>query len=248
MPTDWRDRLSELAALRPAPIQAIDFIKIYQSDAKPALMRCSDGQNWVLKGAHKGRVPFNDQVALRLGRLLDAPTPEANIVELSNLIIQSVPQLQGNQYSSGLCHGSKFIPDCGDRASILNQTVQINRDRFAALAILYGWLFAGDHQVIYSTSSSLVWSVDHGHFFPNGPGWTSQALTSAANPVPDANVMRNLQLSPVEISPAFTRLQAVTDADICTAISMPPETWGVSLQERADLVSYLIHRRDTMRI
>jgi hypothetical protein len=53
-----------------------------------------------------------------------------------------------------------------------------NRPRFAALAVLYGWIPAGDAQLIYrQTVSHLVYSVDHGHFFPGGPNWTLAGLS-----------------------------------------------------------------------
>jgi hypothetical protein len=55
-----------------------------------------------------------------------------------------------------------------------NATIGIVRtpgfcSRFASIAIFYGWLGANDRQFIYGKNAPYkVYSVDHGHFFPNG--------------------------------------------------------------------------------
>jgi hypothetical protein len=58
-----------------------------------------------------------------------------------------------------------------------------NKYRFAAAAVMYSWLGASDRQFIYGKAGShKVYSVDHGHFFQNGPNWTIASLSAAPPP------------------------------------------------------------------
>ncbi|MBR8828982.1 MAG: hypothetical protein DSM107014_13965 [Gomphosphaeria aponina SAG 52.96 = DSM 107014] len=49
------------------------------------------------------------------------------------------------------------------------------------LATLYGWTNANDHQFLFKkTPPRLIYSVDHGHFFPNPPHWSLDDLLKSS--------------------------------------------------------------------
>ncbi len=113
--------------------------------------------------------------------------------------------------------------------------------------MLYGWVHASDHQVIYQKASPhLVFSVDRGHFFPGGPDWQIGHLATAPAPQVDDRITAQCALSPTEIRQAASRLTAVTDQVIATAAAMPPDEWSISLDEKVAVASYLAQRRDTL--
>jgi hypothetical protein len=78
-------------------------------------------------------------------------------------------------------------------------------------AVLYDWLQAHDQQFLYEKSSKLIYSHDHGHFFPNGPNWNRSELE---NPPTPRQLIRTIQntcnLTRLEISEAKDRLRLVT--------------------------------------
>src|SRR4051812_13957187 len=93
----------------------------------------------------------------------------------------------------GLAHGSRnAATNCTDRLDLIHQgynNLPVNRSRVAALSVLYGLAHAADRQVIYRIGGDpLVFSVDHGHFFPNGPNWTVADLERDADGAIDQDV------------------------------------------------------------
>jgi len=123
-----------------------------------------------------------------------------------------------------------------------------NRKRFARLAILYGWVQAGDHQFIYQQSSpELVYSVDHGHFFPGGPKWQATNLTGATAAEPDQQLASGCNLTPEELREAAAGLSCISEAMIERIVASPRDEWGITQADRLALVRYLIRRRDELR-
>jgi hypothetical protein len=149
----------------------------WNSISRPVCVQCADKQFRVIKRPLppnvSGCLLFTDQVVARLAQLIGAPVPEPAIVRLSPALIGLEKNL--SHLTAGLCHGSLFLDGHSDRAPVLHIGAPENRTRFARLAVLYGWVYASDHQQIYPTASPhLVLSVDHGHFI--GGGSTSVAL------------------------------------------------------------------------
>ena len=92
-------------------------------------------------------------------------------------LIDAQPEMR--HMPAGISHGSQLVPNCSEREAYRYVDIAENRERFAKLAVLYGWMSAGDHQFIYRHDPpNLVHSVDHGHFFPGGPNWQVVQLTS----------------------------------------------------------------------
>jgi hypothetical protein len=144
----------------------------------------------------------------------------------------------------GLCHGSRWSPNCTNRECIQYTTEPQNRSRFTLLAVLYSWVHAGDHQFIYRTQPpNLVYSVDHGHFFPGGPNWVANNL--AVPPVTAIDrVFSNCQLSDAELCTGKVSLEKITATDIADAVAGSRDEWGININERLLLVKYLEKRRN----
>jgi hypothetical protein len=111
-----------------------------------------------------------------LGELLDAPVGKPALIHIPQELIEGQ-----SQYFEGIevkiAHGSLFIPNCQDSWELIATSEPENRLRIVLLATLYGWLVASDHQFLFTnTPPRLIYSVDHGHFFPNPPNWQIKDL------------------------------------------------------------------------
>ena len=123
---------------------------------------------------------------------------------------------------------------------------EYNRDRFARLQVLYSWVLAGDHQLIYAkTEPLLVYSVDHGHFFNGSTGWTPDSLRQIGPVVLDG-YFSACGLSEAALVEAKSALSQITDEDIGLVALGPPDEWGITADDRAAITEYLISRRDRL--
>jgi len=245
---EWRQgllpRMIDRALMRPAQeVRANTFRKAWGSSSRPVLLLCDDSKEYVVKGSQAGRVIFNDHVVAWLGSVLGAPTGVPRVVGVPAALIALEPQMQ--HVAAGLAHATLWEPDCTDAQPLQHTAVPENRPRFAALAVLYGWVRAGDNQFIYKTTApNLVISVDHGHFFPAGPGWTVASLVGAPAPQLDPTIGATCNFTPEELASVRERLRNISDAHIAAIVGRPPASWNVSRDERIALADYLVTRRD----
>jgi len=248
-PLDW-PALVDAATISAAghrPVRAVTYIRKWDhADSEPALLTCDDGQAYVVKslrvhGISNGRVIVNEQIVGRLGARLGAPVGEVRFVDVPDELIAAEPDLA--HLSTGIAHGSLWIPHCTDREGLRYTTVPANRARFALLAILYTWVGAKDQQFIYRTNvPHLVYSVDHGHFFPRGPYWTITSLH--VDPLAELDpTFAACRFSRAERSRARGALDKITHQTIAEAVAAPPDAWGISMQERIAMAEYVARRR-----
>jgi hypothetical protein len=173
--------------------------------------------------------------------VIGAPVGSVTLVDVSSELIALNPQMQ--HIHAGLAHGCRFVPQCSERQGVLHATVGENRTRYASLAILYGWVVANDHQFFFSDSPPhVVYSFDHGHFFPGGPQWTIATLASAPVAQPDSLIVNQCGLQVDEINQARLTLSSVTADVIASAVGAVPDDWGLDQAERVSLGQYLFER------
>ena len=237
---EWR---AAILAVREPPktVKAITFLKAWSTASQPAAVSCDDGVTYVAKGSQNGRMCFNDHVVNRLGALIDAPVGQVVFVDAADLV-RIEPRM--SHFGPALAHGTRELPDCGERQAFEYSHVAENRGRFGALCILYSWAGCwGDHQMIYENSGvHLAHSVDHGHFFPGGPNWTTAGLQATPAAVLDA-VFGQCGLVEAELVQTKQRLRAVTEQQLASILAAPPEAWGVAMQERVAMAEYLVRRK-----
>jgi len=243
-PGEWEQQIK--ASPNPPHVQAHTYLEKWASFSRPCAVKCSDGEVYVVKGRQVGRAIVTEQVVARLGAKMGAPVGCVTLVDVPQALIDIEPEMQ--HLPSGLAHGSLKIPDCTDRLGIQYAQVTQNRSRFARLAVLYGWVHVQhDQQVIYPKFSPfLVYSVDHGHFFPGGPNWISHGLRTAPAPSMDPWFDRDCLFSKEERREALEQLNDVSDEDIAQAVAAPPDDWVFPMADRVELAKYLSERRDSL--
>ncbi len=225
------------------------FLRVWASFSKPAAVSCDDGFAYVIKGLQHGRADMakpltTEQIVAAAGRLVGAPVVETVLVDVSDLVAIE-PRLAYLQ--PGLAHGTRQHPDCSDRMWTDYAHLADNRPRFGALAVMYSWLGAADHKVIYENHPpNLVYTVDHGHFLPGGTNWTVAQLTAAPPAAGLDPQFGTIGLLDAEVRPAADLLRAVRPQHIAAAVAQPPDDWGVTLQERVAIADYLERRQNQL--
>jgi hypothetical protein len=242
----WKDCLEAGIDRAEDPIIITTFRSGWDSAARPVRARGIDKREYVIKGQQAGRQIVNDQVVARLGMAIGSPVGEPCIVEISEELIAEDSKF--SYLTPGTAHATVYIPKCSSQREEINYTNQPeNRERFALLILLYGWVYANDYQFIYKNARpNLVYSVDHGHFFPGGPEWNQRDLLEAANAEIHPRLVSKCQLKPEEISQGLMLLDAVSEESIIQAVAAPPREWGFTIDERVTMVEYLVKRRQDL--
>lgn len=238
---ELRQALEYAIANPEEPIIAMHIRSGWRSSAKPVLIRAIDKNEYVVKGKQAGRQIINDRVVAKLGQAMQAPVGEPYLIEISQDLIDFHPEF--SYLATGIAHGTKFIPDCSNDDELFLHPK--NLERFAYLAILYGWMYASDHQFVFKRQSPhLVYSVDHGNFFIGSPKWTIESLKRISSPAkPDYLIVSRYKLKDKNLSPALDALREITEQAIVQTIGNIPQEWGISIDERLCLVEYLIKRQ-----
>lgn len=115
---DARDgHCGALAVADSSPIRAMEFVCKMRGASQPSLLRCEDGENYVVKFRNNPqhvRILANEMLASRLALLLGLPVPGPAFIDVSPDLIAGNPMLQfelgrGREAClPGVQFGSKF--------------------------------------------------------------------------------------------------------------------------------------------
>lgn len=225
-------------------VSAETFIQRWQSYSKPVLFICSDGNKYVIKGSHNGRNLVSEHIVGRCGQFLKAPVGEVSLAVIPETLIAIEPNL--SDIGSGVGSATLYVEGSGDRETIAYINEPENRSRFAKLMVLYSWVLANDHQLIYSTTQPhLVNSVDHGHFLYGSTGWSIDTLNQIG-PVALDVFFQSVGLTNDEIIEARRNLEEISEEDILFITQCPPDSWGITPDDRKALKNYLVTRRNQL--
>jgi hypothetical protein len=242
MPEDLRTKIQNAAQGNRLVISAETYLGEWPTSSKPVKLHCGDKNIYVVKGSQNKKSIVNEHVVGKLGQLLGAPVPNIEFIDIPPELRNIEPKL--HHIGQGLAHGTLFLPDCTDRTLIDHANQEENKLRFAYLMVLYSWIHAGDHQLIYGKfPPNLVYSVDHGLFFPGGSQWTPQSLLASQNLIQLDPLFTPCGISPQLLFIAGENLNKISDEDIQLVVNGPPEEWGIFENERKALFDYLNTRR-----
>ncbi len=216
------------------------------SGSQAVKLTCDDGFLYAVKfqgNPHGTRILAAEQVISHLGLYLGAPVAVAAHVSVSAEFVNANSiQVNGVAALPGVHHGSRWELGATDREGLAYVGEAENRDRFASLKVLYTWTCAGDSQFIYKKAAPhLVYSVDHGHFFPGSTGWTAPSLAAAPAPVLDP-LFDPVGLGAADLKPFLDRLASLNPETVADAIARVRSDWGVADADLTALGNFLFAR------
>jgi len=172
-------------------VRAVDFVRRMRGASQPCLLRCDDGENYVVKFQNNPqhvRILANELVASRLTLLIGLPVPDPALVEVPCELVSGHPSLEmeiGSRreaYLPGVQFGSRY-PGTPSQTLVVDflPDRMLRKVRNLAEAFLGGFVFdkwtcnCDGRQVIFSRpgdpdgpsvySASLI---DHGFCFNDG--------------------------------------------------------------------------------
>jgi hypothetical protein len=241
----WRDMILREAANRAPVVRVVTPVRPLRGASLAVVADCDDGRRYVVKGRQVMRPLIADHIVGRLAGVIGAPVPEVQLVDVPDELIGPGSYLA--HFRAGIGHGSVFVPECLDGWYVQYANDTGNPERFAALAVLFGWTDAGDRQFLYSKAAPhLVWSGDHGEFFTGSSEWTVETLGTAHAATVDLWTVAEAGPPSALLRAAMERLRLATDAVIAGIVAIPPNEWGITLDERVALADYLARRRDAI--
>lgn len=247
IPIDWSVLLEAARSILPQPVSAVTYDgAVPGSSSHAQRFTCSDGDTYSVKfvgNQHGSRVLATEQIIGALALYVGAPVPAVAHVEAAEALLTANGILVNNAPAvAGVHHGSRWERGCGGRLWLEHAPDPVNRERFAALHVLYSWTVAADHQVIYKNDPPhFVFSVDHGHFLPGGPNWSAATLAQAALPTMDPQ-LASLALERSLYRPFAERLAAVTPEVIASCVARVHPSWAVPDTDLLALAEFLLVR------
>jgi len=244
--------------------RAVQHIKRMRGGAQAHLMRCADGNYYVVKfrnNPQHERVLANEFLATRLAERVGLPVPTAEVVEVEEWLVEHTPELtivlgaQAIRCEAGLQFGSRFVvsPVEGQVFDYLPPEMLErvrNLQTFAGILALDKWTCNADGRQAafwrklrerkYSASF-----IDQGYCF-NAGEWTFPDFPLRG--VYPRNEVYARVKGWESFEPWLSRVEKLESEVIWgVAEEIPPSWYGSSWNELEMLVNKLIERRHIVR-
>lgn len=211
------------------------------------LVRASDENRYWCKvvnnPAGAPRIPINEQIAGRLGMLLQVAVCPVELIRIPEALAGQWEFHPGRLLEAGWAHGSLAVDGVVETRAMEHRSDDDNKRRHAGFYALHDWLGGQDTQwLMCGDEGNAYYSHDHGHYFPGGPSWTVDALRAHGTSSSELAVPAG-DLDPKEITRLADRLDAVTEAEVCEVMSTLPTGWPITDGELEALVEFLLQRR-----
>jgi len=175
---------------RALTVCAVEFVRPMRGASRPHLVRCDDGESYVVKFRNNPqhvRVLANEMLAARLATLIRLPVPPAAFVEVPTALVRQFPPLDLSSSGSttkqdcgaGLHFGSRYPGTAAE-----TQVVDFLPDRllrrvanlesvFPGALVFDKWTCNCDgRQLVFHRSAAdavySAWLIDHGFCFNDG--------------------------------------------------------------------------------
>jgi hypothetical protein len=245
-------------------VQAVQQIRRMRGGAQGQLMLGADGHIYVVKfqnNPQHTRVLANELVATRLAAAIGLTAPEAELVEVSDWLIENTPELEidlgrrRERCRAGLHFGSRFAGGTmpGQVVDYLpeDQLAEVkNIGEFAGILALDKWTGnANGRQAVFVRRQRerryKAVFIDFGYCFHAGE-WRFEDLPLRG--VYYRNVVYREIVGWESFEPWLSRIEKLSDETVWAAANeVPPEWYGGDLSEMEALVEKLLARRGRVR-
>jgi hypothetical protein len=202
------------------------------------------GQRWwlkVLDNPQGGRVVVTDQIVGRVAQLIDAPVCEVGIARIPDELA-GFEYAPGRHLRPGLAHASRHVEGVVEQRELCHRNDDDNQRRHVGALALYDWCWGSDDQWLYSQARDwMLYSHDHGHYLPNGPGWSIESLRAVVD-APHGWLHPSDGLDPQTLIETAEKLESLTRAKILTVLLKIPPSWPVTDGE-LEALGWFLERR-----
>lgn len=232
-----------------------------QGGSRSVFVRCSDDRVYNVKfkendQAGKGvYVLINELVTAGLAQLLELPTPEVALVQVTETFLdanQFLKTIHQKAVTVGLHFGSHRIGGVENTAVAGHLRKCNNQSSFPGFFVFdictNNTDRKMDHCLVvkpdFHPQGYYVSSVDHGHCF-GGPDWGADLDSKIGNwsrsHIPE---MAELIHGDTSFTTWLERLHAISDAQINDVLDNIPDEWILSPEDKAGLKRFILGQRD----
>jgi hypothetical protein len=261
-------RVADPAGGTTAPrVRAVEFVRRMRGASQPCLLRCNDGDSYVVKfqnNPQHARVLANEMLASRLAQLVSLPVAAPAFVEVSHRLIDGNPQLtfqvgdHRESFAPGIQFGSRF-PGSPNRTLVVDflpdrllRRVQNLEAVFLGALVFDKWTGNVDgRQVIFHRSADhegspySVAMIDQGFCFNDGD-WTFRD-SPIQGIYPRRLVYENVR-GLRSFEPLLSQIENLSPGDLegCT-LGIPTDWCEPDPGQLGRLMEILYERRRTLR-
>ncbi|WP_160718902.1 HipA family kinase [Bacillus sp. USDA818B3_A] len=233
-------------------ITPVQYIKMLEGKSNAHLIHFNDGKDYVVKffqPEFEKTLP-NEWVGYCLARYLGLPIPFARIVEIPDKFSSQVPEL-ANLSHTQYQFASLYMKNCKDGHQVESDPVIINDQPLAGIILLDYWLCNQDRtrkNILLrekENGSFHLWMIDQAEIFGTNSWLRSdledlpvEVLKSATHQIMAQNI-REEQI----FKEFFELIQTMPIYLIEEIVSVIPDEWLVSPEERKTIVTTLVTRR-----
>jgi len=248
-------------------VRAVEFVRRLRGASQPCLLRCEDGENYVVKFRNNPqhvRVLANEMLASRLALLIDLPVPLPAFVDVPSELVAGHPAWEfeigarREPYLPGLQFGSRFpgppaqtlvvdfLPD-----RLLRRVRNVDRVFLGALVFDKWTCNCDGRQVIFYRSADQEGSVyaaaliDQGFCFNDGDwNFPDSPIRSLYPRRLVYETVRGLQ----SFEPFLARVENLEARELEQCVQGIPEEWcGEHPEQLTRLIERLYERRRRVR-
>ncbi|WP_413300195.1 HipA family kinase [Bacillus sp. 1P10SD] len=236
-------------------ITPIAYRKTLEGKSNAHLISFSDGHDYVVKFFQPGfeRSLPNEWVGYCLARYLGLPIPFARLVEIPPEFIAQVPELKVMHHTQ-FQFASLYVPDCTDGHQTPSNYSISNHQSLAGVILLDYWLCNRDRtrkNIVLCEGDQgkyQLWIIDHAEIF-GAYNWCASDLDNLSEQLLKS-ATHGIMATNIESEDSFTDyldlIQTIPIFLIEEVVSMIPEDWMVTKEEKKAMVSALVTRRKSI--
>lgn len=191
------------------------------------------------------KIVASELICGRLGRLFHRPiTPLTVPIRVSQELVDEarIAFSNGTRAQAGFAVGSQFVHGALD-SKAGGRLDFVERGEVARVVLFQTWLGMQDPAALVVADTGEAFSIDHGYFLC-GSRWG--ALPRSVQVVTPHGAPRDQAWAFSLFSDVLEELRSLGVEELLSAFSGIPESWGLSLEFRAELASVVLERRESV--
>ncbi|WP_163182603.1 HipA family kinase [Neobacillus sedimentimangrovi] len=234
-------------------IQPTDYQMKLDGKSNNHLITFNDGHDYAVKffqpQCNKSLV--NEWVGYCLGRYLGLPIPFGRIVEIPPDFSPHIPELAELNYTK-YQFASRYIPNCLNGHQVLDVQQIVNESSLAGIIVFDYWVGNLDRtrkNILLreeQPNTYHLWIIDQAEIF-GGFDWGIEDLENLPSNIISSTTHKFIAKHVKEEEQFFAQLELIQTLPILLMeeiVTLIPEEWNVSNEERKAIVTALIIRRN----